>query len=891
MSDPMTRLNAALEDRYRIERELGEGGMATVYLAEDIRHNRKVALKVLKPELAAVVGAERFLSEIETTARLQHPNILPLFDSGEADSFLFYVMPHVVGESLRDRLEREKQLPVDEAVRTAVEVAEALHSAHEQGVVHRDIKPANILISHGRPLVADFGIALALSAAGGHRLTETGLSVGSPNYMSPEQATGDQVVGPSSDLYSLGCVLYEMLVGEPPYTGSTAQAILGKVITSDPDSVTSQRRAVPLHVDAVVARVLEKVPADRFASGDDFARALEDEHFRHGGAAGGMLTSVAMRPWIAGGWVVAAVAIGALLISFLSPDPALPVRTLSLAFPDEYGPSEWLELTPDGSALILSDLPRGRGGMHSLVVHRLDDLARVMVPGSEGGFDPAVSRDGETVAFGTLHGLYVAPVSGGSVRTLVEEGAIWSPRWGSDGYIYYAYAPDFDTSLIQSSIFRVLATGGAPELVLEPAPGSQEILAYYQPLPGGDRAIVWAFPVGGSPQIEILDTNSGQREVLTEGVHPFIMEGGYLVFAREGGRIFAALLDAGSMSLASSPVLLVEGVGMVSEPPEAAMFTLSESGDLAYWVQQAEARDVSELMWVDRAGGATPVDPAWRENLESVSISPNGTRAAVTIGSVGDTEIWVKELDDGPARRLTNYPGMNRRPVWSPDGASLAFISDRGGPRAVYAVPVDGIATPELLLEHPDEDVDEVLWSPEGDWLIYRTGTTPDNRDIYARRLSPDTATIAVAARPGIDERAPALSPDGRWLAYVSNETGEDEVWVRLFPDVDRGSRQVSVGGAVEPVWSESGNELFFRASGEGLTAVEVGEGEDFSIGEMNSLFRSRPYLLFSSHRAYDLDRGRNRFAMIRAARAEAEPALLILVQNFMEEVKARVGR
>ena len=202
MSDVPERLNAALEGRYKIERQLGEGGMATVYLADDLRHERKVALKVLKPELAAVVGAERFLAEIKTTANLQHPHILPLFDSGQADSFLFYVMPYVEGDTLRDRLDRDKQLPVDEAVRIATAVAQALQHAHGRGVIHRDIKPANILIQDGQPVVADFGIALAVGAAGGSRLTETGLSVGTPYYMSPEQATGDQHVGPATDIYS-----------------------------------------------------------------------------------------------------------------------------------------------------------------------------------------------------------------------------------------------------------------------------------------------------------------------------------------------------------------------------------------------------------------------------------------------------------------------------------------------------------------------------------------------------------------------------------------------------------------------------------------------------------------------------------------------------------------
>ena len=212
------------------ERELGEGGMATVYLADDLKHERKVALKVLKPELAALVGAERFLAEIKTTANLQHPHILPLHDSGDADGFLFYVMPYVEGESLREKLDREHQLPVDEAVRIATDVAEALQSAHERGVIHRDVKPANILLSKGRPLVADFGIALAVSAAGGGRLTETGLSLGTPYYMSPEQASADRELTAASDVYSLGCVLYEMLVGEPPYTGANAQVVLAKIL-------------------------------------------------------------------------------------------------------------------------------------------------------------------------------------------------------------------------------------------------------------------------------------------------------------------------------------------------------------------------------------------------------------------------------------------------------------------------------------------------------------------------------------------------------------------------------------------------------------------------------------------------------------------------------------
>ncbi len=281
----LDRLAAALADKYRIERELGAGGMATVYLAQDLKHDRKVALKVLRPELAAVIGAERFLSEIKTTANLQHPHILPLFDSGEADSFLFYVMPYVEGETVRDRISREKQLPVADAVRITSEVAAALDYAHRHGVIHRDIKPENILLHDGSALVADFGIALAASKAGGTRMTETGMSLGTPHYMSPEQAMGDREISARSDVYALGCVAYEMLVGEPPFTGPTAQAIIARVMTEEPRTLTLQRKTIPPGVEAAVFTALEKLPADRFATAAEFAAALANPSRRRRGPA------------------------------------------------------------------------------------------------------------------------------------------------------------------------------------------------------------------------------------------------------------------------------------------------------------------------------------------------------------------------------------------------------------------------------------------------------------------------------------------------------------------------------------------------------------------------------------------------------------------------------
>jgi serine/threonine protein kinase len=394
MSDVLSRLNAALEGRYRIERELGAGGMAIVYLAEDLKHERKVALKVLKPELAAVVGADRFLAEIKTTANLLHPHILPLHDSGEAGGFLFYVMPYVEGETLRARLEREKQLPIDEAVRIATDVAEALHTAHEQGVIHRDIKPANILLSRGRPLVADFGIALAVSAAGGGRLTETGLSMGTPFYMSPEQASADREPTAASDVYSLGCVLYEMLVGDPPHMGGNAQAVLVKVLTDEAPPATRARPSIPPNVDAAVRRALEKLPADRFRSAQAFARALGDPGFRHAPPSAG----VSAQPQPARMWnrvSIGATGLAAVLAMAAAwgwlrpvPEPSPAVATRAVVEGNATGTGKRLAISPDGRWLALrgSDTLSGalyvrvsrRSGVASPAEHRWCHLSELL---------------------------------------------------------------------------------------------------------------------------------------------------------------------------------------------------------------------------------------------------------------------------------------------------------------------------------------------------------------------------------------------------------------------------------------------------------------------------------------------------------------------------------
>ena len=399
-------LQSALGDRYTFEREIGSGGMATVYLARDLRHDRQVAVKVLNAELGAVLGADRFLSEIKVTANLQHPNLLPLFDSGEAGGLLYYVMPFVRGETLRAELDREKQLSIEEAVHIATAVASALQYAHEHGVIHRDLKPENILIQAGQPVIADFGIALAVSKAGGARVTQTGLSLGTPQYMSPEQAAGDRVIDARSDIYSLGAVTYEMIGGEPPHSGSSAQAIIAKLMTSDPRPLFTLRSTVPIHVAAAVEKALAKLPADRFASARDFAQALTNPHFtlstRSGIAAQMAGSSATVKKWkraTIGVGAVAVLLLVAALWSWLKPQPPKQVtRNIILLDSTQALTGGWgrLALSSDGSTIVFA------GGRDSrLFIRRRDELTATPIPGTEGAVAPFFSPDGGQVGYTT----------------------------------------------------------------------------------------------------------------------------------------------------------------------------------------------------------------------------------------------------------------------------------------------------------------------------------------------------------------------------------------------------------------------------------------------------------------------------------------------------------
>jgi serine/threonine-protein kinase len=843
--DIMDRLNTALEGRYEVERELGAGGMATVYLANDLRHERKVALKVLKPELAAVVGAERFLAEIKTTANLQHPHILPLHDSGEADTFLYYVMPYVDGESLRDRLDRERQLPVEEAVRMATDLAEALDYAHRQGVIHRDIKPANIMMHEGRPLIADFGIALAVGAAGGARLTETGLSVGTPYYMSPEQATGDSMVAPQSDIYSLACVLFESLVGEPPYPGATAQAVLGKIIAGKPVSATEIRATIPLHVDAAIRRSLEKLPADRFGTAGEFAKALNDPAFRHGAAAGAGAQSVGsgwnrMTAGFAGLSAVLAVGLGWALSRPPPPEPPAQVGRFSLAVGQGRVPNPHFTVSPDGKALVFQGA--SPNGAVQLYLRTWDNLDPTPIPGTEGQpLYPTIAPNGQELAFIYLGDVVVAPLRGGVART-VAEAAACCMRWGPDGYVYF--------SANDRTIRRVPASGGPTEPVTNREPEGDGPHGDFQVTPSGNTAVftVW----GSTVRVEAMRMDTGERKILTQGIKPYLSPEGYLTFVSGDGQLLATTFDEETMELTRPPVPLFSGV--VVSGNAYPYYSVSETGMLAYWAG-AGAVGNSEPVWVSREGVPVPIDPGWVGGFFTPAVSPDGGRLAIAISGAQNRDLWIKQLDQGPLDRLTFTEGQDHRPWWTPDGNSLVFITERGESRDAYRLRADGVGQAELVLDL-DGAINQAFFSPDGEWLVYRTGRL-DALDIYARRVQGDTATVSLLARPDVNEHSPALSPDGRWLAYVSDESGRWEVYVRPFPDIDAGRWLVSVDGGSEPIWSNSG-----RALG---------------------------YYSYAYQPQYDVSADDERFVMIRMSTG-GDANQFIVVQNWFQELGEQLG-
>jgi serine/threonine-protein kinase len=778
MTDVLARLATALADRYGVERELGAGGMATVYLAHDLRHDRDVAIKVLHPDLGAALGGERFLSEIRTTARLQHPHILPLLDSGEAAGLLYYVMPYVTGETLRDRLARERQLPLDDALRIAREVADALGEAHRHGIVHRDIKPENILLHGGHAIVADFGIALAVQSAGGHRLTQTGLSLGTPQYMSPEQAMGDRAIDARSDIYSLGAVTYEMLVGDPPFGGSTVQAIVAKVLTERPTAPTAIRDTIPPSVEQAVLHSLAKLPADRFATAERFAEALVVPDAVRTGAPVAPPQTARVRRTLASD--VAVLAAGMFLAGVVA-------WSIARRGADSRGPwSQYTQLTdatgvetapsvsPDGEYFAYASDVRGT---FDIYVQRVGGRTPVLVAGDSTTDEmwPAYSPDGKRIAY-NVHGggVFVVGATGESPRRLTSFGA--NAAWSPDGRRIVFGSEEVRSAYnvnASGTLWIVDVAGG------EPRPLVRDLVGLYQPVwsPSGARIAFWSTG-GGQRDLETVRPDGTGRVKVTDDrdvdwAPAWSADGRSLYFASDRGGtmgLWRIGVDESSGRATGTPELIASGVDVAMDLPSP-----TRDGSALLFRSKLEAVNPAAIEF-DRAKasiGAVHLLQNRTGTLSPTDVSPDGRWIALSSTLDRQQDLFVMRADGSGLARLTDDLARDWHPRFLPDGSTLVFYSNLSGKYDAWTIRTDGSG--RTRLSDYGRGVAFTAFAPDGQRVI---ASIIPRGAVFATSPWPFTEKTATPV-PGLEVPGGVLtttlwSRGGRWVSgYVVDDAGE----------------------------------------------------------------------------------------------------------------------
>jgi eukaryotic-like serine/threonine-protein kinase len=872
--DHVAQLSNALSGRYAIEREIGRGGMATVYLARDLRHDRHVALKVLDPELGAVLGAERFLAEIRVTANLQHPNLLPLFDSGAAGGLLFYVMPFVEGESLRARLERERQLPVPEALRIAREVAGALDYAHRHGVIHRDIKPENILLHDGRAMVADFGIALAVANAGAQRMTQTGLSLGTPQYMSPEQAMGEKTIDARADIYALGAVTYEMLTGDPPFTGSSVQAIVAKVLSERPTPIRTLRDSVTPAVERAVLTALAKLPADRFSTAKDLADALDAKVPIEEPAAVLPSPRVRRNPIVvslaAALVITTAFAMRPLFTHATEPDA---VVRFSIELPryvsagNSIGPG--VALSHDGR-MVAYIAGAADAAPQQVMVRVMDDPHARPLAGTEAAQSVFVSPDGKAVGFWTKGRVSRVSLDGGAPLTL------WSSIGGFNGACWTSKGQIVATE--DAHLVTIPESGG--QITRVPNDSAGRVERYPVCLEDGETVLV----VSGvdSPTLRstltAVSLRDGRRTPLgIAGSAALGVVDGYLVYATSGHQLMAVALDTRSLRVRGTPVQ----VGAVSQfsssiIPAAA---LSPAGTLVY----ASGSTSATLVHVDTRGVAHQIEVA-PQPYGNPRFSPDGKRVAFAISEGIASRVWLYDLAAQTQQQFTD--GVGDRPEWSADGRRVIY---RGGgttqtARSVLSTlwwrPIDGSEPATPVFASADSGLWEGVMAPDNRGFIVQRDLSSTERgaDIVYRGVG-DSTFRAVAATPA-EETQGRPSPDGKWVALQSAAVGgASHVIVKSFTG-GGAAVVVSPGFGTEPVWSRDGKHLYYR-DGQQFVDVTYESSPDFRIVARTPLFTD--VYLFSSvpHANYDAYPDGSGFLALRAT----EGRRFVVAHHWREEL------
>jgi eukaryotic-like serine/threonine-protein kinase len=903
---------------YRIVERIGQGGMGEVYLAKDARLDRRVALKFLPPEMEEnSLARRRFLREARSAAALEHPFIAHIYEVGEENGRSFIAMEYVDGPTLEQRL-KEGPLPLQEALRIASEIAEALHEAHQKGIIHRDLKPSNILLMKGgHAKVTDFGLAkfveIGRSSGGADLLTGltgSGVPLGTVPYMSPEQLQGDPL-DTRSDIFAFGILLYEMLCGIHPFRRSDTFETAGAILRDEPPSLTQFDSTVSEVLSYVLRKMLAKRPDHRYQSvlevRTDLLGLLKE--VRLGSPSGSTLKKVgALRPWKPLLWVLPVLLVVLLAGSFLllrpRPESNLQFR-LEVSTPEGERLAHYyrtgMAVAPDGGMLALV------GGSVAnpyifpertrIYLRRFDEWRARPLPGTENGFQPFFSPDGRWLGF-TQHDpgsnrwyLRKVRVDGGEPITLCECEARWGASWSSNGLIILGTD--------SAGLRGVPEVGGEPYPLTEPNREEGEVGHRLPFVPSGGEAVLYTAPLGedalaSEARVYAFFPSTGERRLLAEGWDGRYVSSGHVIFGRAGD-LRAVAVDPKTFEVRSAEFPVLEGVtqSLFTVNPGlrtgALQLAVSESGLLAYASGSVFPEIRGALVWVDRRGREEPLE-AEERNYFTIRLSDDGKRVLLTT-IYPPQDVWLLDLERKTARRQT-FDGNALYAVWGPTPNRFTFVSDLQGPRSLFTKLLDsGPVEPYLLRSGELGLLRPNLWSRDGR-LLTVVGLDPETR-FDLGLLSPE-GELEVVLNTRFSEQYPELSPDGRWLVYSSNESGRQEVYVRPYPDGGR-AVQISTDGGIEPAWSRDGSEIFYRFR-RGFFAARIRTvGGSLSAEPPVKLFEGDYGSVFAV-RSYDVAPD-GRFLLVKrpdeAAMAAAVgrffPDRVNVVLDWLDELRRRV--
>ena len=893
---------------YEVVAQIGAGGMGEVYRAHDTKLARDVAIKVL-PEAFAhdPERLSRFQREAKILASLNHPNIATIYGLEQANGTSYLVMELVSGETLAERV-KAGPLPIEEALTVAKQIAEALEAAHEKGIIHRDLKPANVKVTpEGKVKVLDFGLAKAFegdatnedmgnSPTLSRAATMQGVILGTAAYMSPEQAKG-KAVDKRTDIWAFGAVLYELLTGKPAFHGEDVGDILASVVKTEPafDSLPAN---ISPSIRVLLQRCLRKDRRQRTPDAAILRIEIEDALTapKDVGATQAAPAAIAWRERVA--WPVAAGILAPIVITLAialmlrAPKPEQPMRLSAEIGADASlytldGPSA--VLSPDGTRLAL--LATGTGQTRRIYVRSLDQLQATVLSDTERALDPFFSHDGKWIGFFADGKLKKILAQGGAAVTLCDAPSDRGGSWGEDGTIVF-------TAGNRTPLSKVSSAGGSPEpLITLDTQAGETTQRWPQVLPGS-KAVLFTSNASRTnledAEIDIYSMASGQRKTVQRGgYHARYLPSGHIVYMHEG-TLFAVPFDLKRLEVTGQPAPILEGV--VTNPAVGvAQFSFSETGNLAYIAGGSGGENVS-ISWMDREGKFTPLRDT-PGNYYNPAFSPDGKRLALEISDGKRNDIWVYEWERDTLARLTFAGETNSYPVWTPDGQRITYSSqEKGGPLNLWWIRADGAGNPQRLTESKNVEYPR-SWRPDGKVLAFTQLNPSTNFDILTLLMEGDEKTGWKPGEPtpflntGFLEVQPAFSPDGRWLAYSSNESEDYEVYVRPFPGPG-GKWQISTGGGQYPKWSRDGKELFYRTTESKLmVASYTASGDSFSADKPQlwspGQFTDRGLGFYN----FDVHPDGKRFAVLKAPGTERDAAInkVNIVLNWFEEVKQKV--